>query len=108
MKKYPVILTVDAERDIEDIYDYIARKDTLDNANHVLDELEALILNLAQNPQRGAYPPELIRQGIKDYREVFFKPYRAIYEIVGNKVVVHLCVDGRRDMKALLERRLFR
>lgn len=108
MKKYQVVLTIDAEQDIDDIYYYIAKKDAIDNADHVLDELETLILNLDQNPERGIYPPELIRQGIKDYREVFFKPYRVIYEVTGNNVIVHMCVDGRRDIKTLLERRLFR
>lgn len=108
MKKYQLVITADAERDIADIYDYIARKDSVDNAEHVLVELETLIIHLDHNPERGVYPPELTRQGIKDYREVFFKPYRVIYEIAANKVIVHMCVDGRRDMTALLERRLLR
>lgn len=108
MKKYQVRLTSEAEKDIEDIYDYIAKKDTLQNAEHVLDKLQQLILALNETPERGHYPLELSRQGIKEFREVIFKPYRAIYEIAGNKVIVHLCVDGRRDMKTLLERRLFR
>jgi len=59
-------------------------------------------------PERGHYPPELSTQGIKDLKEVLLKPYRAIYEIIGSKVIVHLCVDGLRDMKTLLERRLIR
>jgi len=63
---------------------------------------------LDENPERGHFPAELSRQGIKDYREVLFKPYRVIYEIVGFKVIIHLCVDGRRDMKSLLERRILR
>lgn len=108
MKKYQVRLTSEAERDIEDIYDYIAKKDTPQNAENVLVELERIILALDQSPERGNYPPELDRQGIQEYREVMFKPYRAIYEISGNKVIVHLCVDGRRDIKSLLERRLLR
>ncbi len=108
MKKYQVILTAEAERDVFDIYDYIAKKDTLQNAEYVLDGLESLILSLEEVPERGHYPPELSVQGIKEFKEVIFKPYRAIYEIIGSKVIVHLCVDGRRDMKALLERRLIR
>ncbi len=108
MKKYQVILTSEAERDIVDIYDYITKKDTLQNAGYVLDSLESLILSLDEVPERGHYPPELSIQGIKEYKEVVFKPYRAIYEIIGSKVIVHLCVDGRRDMKTLLERRLIR
>jgi len=108
LKKYQVVLTTVAERDIVDIYDYIAKKDTLQNAEYVLDNLESLILSLEEVPERGHYPPELSIQGIKEFKEVIFKPYRAIYEITGNKVIVHLCVDGRRDMKTLLERRLIR
>ena len=108
MKKHQVIITFEAEKDILDIYDYIAKKDTLQNAEYVLDNLESLILSLEESPERGHYPPELSIQGIKEFKEIIFKPYRAIYEIIGSKVIVHLCVDGRRDMKALLERRLIR
>ena len=108
MKKYRVIITDEAEKDILDIYDYIAKKDTLQNAEYVLDNLESLILSLEKSPQRGHYPPELSIQGIKEFKEIIFKPYRAIYEITGSKVIFHLCVDGRRDMRTLLERRLFR
>ncbi len=108
MKKHQVIITSDAERDIIDIYDYITKKEILQNAEYVLDNLESLILSLKESPERGHYPPELSIQGIKEFKEIIFKPYRAIYEIIGSKVIVHLCVDGRRDMKTLLERRLIR
>lgn len=108
MKKYRINLTSEAEKDIEDIYDYIAKKDTLQNAQYVLDKLEQLILSLNEKPERGHYPPELSILGIKEFREVVFKPYRVIYEISAYKIIIHLCVDGRRDMKSLLERRLFR
>ncbi len=108
MKKYQVKLTSEAEQDIEYIYDYIAKKDTLQNAEYVLDNLESLILSLDENPERGHYPQELRIQGIKEFREVLLKPYRAIYEITGHTVIVHLCVDGRRDMVSLLEQRILR
>ena len=42
------------------------------------------------------------------YREVHFKPYRIIYEIVGRKVFIHCVLDGRRAVQELLERRLLR
>jgi len=44
--------------------------------------------------------------GILDYREVFFKSYRIIYPITGNAVHVMLIADERRNMLALLPRRL--
>jgi len=108
LKKYQIVLTPEAEKDIEDIYDYIVKNDSYDKAEYVLDQLEKLLAALNSNPERGHYPPELSRSGFKEFREILFKPYRAIYEILGNKVIVHLCVDGRRDMTTLLERRTFR
>lgn len=44
--------------------------------------------------------------GIRDYREIFFKPYRIIYRVIDAIVYVFLVADGRRDMQALLQRRL--
>ena len=108
MKRYQVRLTEELEADLIDQFEYIARKDSVVNAFHVLDELDNLILSLEHHPERGHYPPELYEYGVKDYREVFFKPYRVIYQVIGNHVVVLGCFDGRRDMQLLLERRLLR
>ncbi len=108
MTVYRIRITEEAERDLLDIFDYIARKDSLDNANHVLDTLEKLILSLDTNPKRGHTPPELEQQGIKGYKEVHFKPYRIIYEIIDNTAIIHACFDGRRDIQSLLQRRLLR
>jgi toxin ParE1/3/4 len=44
--------------------------------------------------------------GIREYREVFFKPYRIIYRVVEKNVYIFLIADGRRDMQTLLQRRL--
>lgn len=108
MKHYQARLTEETERDLVDLFEYIARKDSVDNAYYVLEKLDALILSLDQQPERGHYPPELNKRGVKDYREVHFKPYRFIYEIIRNHVVILACFDGRRDMQLLLERRLLR
>ena len=108
MKRYRVRLTREVEADLLDLFEYIARKDSVANAWHVLEELDKLILSLEQQPERGHYPPELYEHGVKDYREVLFKPYRIIYEVISNTVVVLGCFDGRRNMQLLLERRLLR
>lgn len=108
MKRYHVRLTDEVEYDLVDLFEYIARKDSIDNAWSVLEKLGTLILSLDQQPERGHYPPELVKRGVKDYRELHFKPYRVIYETIGNHVVILACFDGRRDMQLLLERRLLR
>jgi len=103
---YTVLLTDDAIRDLEDIDDYIAEHDSLQKADYVLEKIEGAILKLAQFPDRGVYPKELSILGIKEYREIFFKPYRIIYRVLGNDIYVYMIADGRRDMQALLGRRL--
>jgi toxin ParE1/3/4 len=61
---------------------------------------------LSEFPERGAYPKELVSLGIREYREIFFKPYRIIYRVIDKNIYVLLIVDGRRDMQTLLQRRL--
>lgn len=108
MKSYHVRLTREVEADLLDLFEYIAKKDSVANAYHVLEKLDELMLSLGQQPERGHYPSELSEHGIKDYREVLFKPYRIIYQVIKNHVVVLGCFDSRRDMQFLLERRLLR
>ncbi len=103
---HDVLLTEGAEHDLEEIHDYIVASDSKASANHVLDRLLAAIETLVQFPDRGAHPKELLTLGIRDYRETHFKPYRLIYRVTGHQVLIHLIVDGRRDIQALLARRL--
>lgn len=44
--------------------------------------------------------------GIKEYRQTAFKPYRVICRVMGNRVVIYLIIDGRRDMQSVLARRI--
>ena len=103
---FEVLLTEGAARDLEDIFDGIARRDDPGNATYVLDRIEAVFTGLSEFPERGVYPGELLELGIRKYREVFFKPFRIIYRVSDAKVFVLLVADGRRDMRALLQRRL--
>ena len=101
-----VLLTADTARDLEDLYQYIAVHDAPGKADHVLTNIEKVFGSLSESPERGVYPKELLALGIRDYREIFFKPYRVIYRVTGDVVHVLLIVDGRRDMQTLLQRRL--
>lgn len=103
---YQVLLTAGAEQDLEAIYDYIAEFDSVASADHVLDELMAVVDGLSRFPERGSYPKELVALGIKEYRQTAFKPYRVIHRVVDDRVIVYLIADGRRDMQAVLARRL--
>lgn len=106
MAHHEVLLTRDAERDLEEIFDYISEHHSPSAAKHVLDRVEKSIASLGKFPERGSFPKELLALGIRDYRQVFFKPYRLIYRTLDKRVYIYLIVDGRRDMQTLLARRL--
>ena len=101
-----VLLTEGAEQDIEAIYEHISESDCVANANYVLDALMNVVERLARFPERGTYPKKLAALGIKEYRQVLFKPYRVIYRVSESNVIIYLIADGRRDMQSVLACRL--
>ena len=103
---YKVSLTKDAERDLEEIYLYIAEHDSLASADHVLDRLVKATEALKSSPERGSFVNELRSLGISEYRQSFFKPYRLVCRVHSKQVVIYLVTEGRRDMGSLLARRL--
>jgi len=106
--KYSVHLIIDAENDLLEIYRHVARNDSIEKADRLRGNIEKVILGLEILPFRGHYPPELERIGILEFREVFFKPYRIIYQVMQSDVYVHGVLDGRRDLPDLLMERLLR
>jgi len=104
--KYTVVVDVGAERDLEEIVNYIAEHDSIDRAIDVGAKIENTIAGLAAFPNRGAHPKELVEYGNRDFREIYFKPYRILYRVVRSEVIVVLIADGRRNMHSLLDRRL--
>ena len=109
--RYKVLITPGAERDLEEITDHIAEHDSppkTDHADHVLNRPVEVIDGLSNSPERGSFAKELLSVGIKDFRQVFFKPYRIVYRVIESTLYVLVVADGRRDMQALLMRRLLR
>lgn len=106
MKRHPVLLTAGAERDLQAIHDYVAEADGAQAADRLLGRLLEAGAKLAENPDRGSHPRELLAIGIREYRQVHLQPYRLFYRVVDGRVVITLIVDGRRDMQAVLARRL--
>ena len=104
--RFEVLLTEDAARDLEELHDYIAEHDTLSKADYVLDRIAGVIESLSNFPECGVYPKELLALGIREYRQIYFKPYRVTYQVIGQRVYIYLIADGRRDMQTLLARRL--
>lgn len=103
---YPIRITSAAWRDLEEICTWISDNDSPERAARVLDRLMETAESIAKLPHRGTRPTELPAGLEAEYRQVYFKPYRVIYEVTRTEVVIHLIADGRRDLRSLLIRRL--
>jgi len=97
-----------AAKDILEIYDYVVEFDSEANADRLIAKIKSSIDTLSNFPERGSMPRDLLDIGIRDYRQIFFKPYRIIYRVSDKLVTVYGVLDGRRNLQTLLSRRLFR
>ena len=59
-------------------------------------------------PERGGYVPELLKQNIKDYRQLIESPWRIIYKIDKNTVNVLIIIDSRRNTQDILIEKLIK
>jgi len=108
VKRYRVRLICDAETDMKEIYAYIRQHDSLQSAAEIVDALQSACATLAQFPERGHVPRELAQIGTLHYQEIIHSPWRVVYQIDGNDVLIHAILDGRRDVQNLLSHRLTR
>ena len=105
---FTVYFTKGAKADLFETYNYIKGKEYPLNAERLLSELKNACNSLSEMPARGHIPEELERVGVFDYREIHIKVYRILYQIIGPDVYIHCILDGRRDIKEILERRILR
>lgn len=103
---FEVLLSEPALADLFSINDYYLLNVSDKIAAEIIDSLEEAVNSLGDFPERGSFPKELLALGIKQYRQLIVKPYRIIYEVLVDRVIIHAVLDGRRDMETLLIRRL--
>jgi toxin ParE1/3/4 len=105
-RRFEVLLTAGAERDLQDIHEAVLERSGEHRANSLLEDLVNQTDALAAHPERGAHPKELLALGIKEYRQVTVHTYRAIFRVMDARVIIVLIADGRRDMRSILAKRL--
>ncbi|MBV1913981.1 MAG: type II toxin-antitoxin system RelE/ParE family toxin [Pseudomonadales bacterium] len=103
-----VELSRSALNDLFEIDDYYFQQVNDNIASNIIDELEAAVLSLAEFPEKGHAPRELIDIGMPEIKELISSNYRIIYEVVNKIVYVHAILDSRRDVQTLLQKRLLK
>jgi len=107
MAEREVRWTRTAQRDLNAIVSDIA-EDGADNALAVPDRLQRRAETLSDNAERGRVLPELRVVDVYQYRELIERPWRLIYRIEPDAVLIMAVLDRRRDLHSVLLERLVR
>lgn len=99
--------TESAARDLEEIARWISQ-DEPGAARRVLYKLRDRANSLRLVPERGRVVPELARMGVRRWRELLSGPYRIVYRVEEERVLVLAVFDARRDIEDELLERLIR
>jgi plasmid stabilization system protein ParE len=83
-------------------------QDSPSAAAALVERVDHAVRRLSEQPRSGRVVPELERQGIKRYREVVLSPWRLFYRYEQETVFILALIDGRRDVRDVLLRRLTR
>jgi len=102
---YTVNVSKNARNDLKEIIKYISKNNPM-NALKVLKKIEDRMNTLKIFPERGGYIPELLKNNIKDYRQLIESPWRIIYRIDNKIVNILLIIDSRRNTQDLLVEKL--
>jgi addiction module RelE/StbE family toxin len=106
-KKYSVNINKTAKNDLREIIKYISNNNPM-YALNILEKIENRINSLNRFPERGGYVPELLKNNIKDYRQLIESPWRIIYRIDNDIVNVLLIIDSRRNAQDILVEKLIK
>ena len=107
MKRLPVRWTTPAYADLFEIPELVAA-DRPDAARRLGREVLTQSKTLSHNALRGRIVPEILQQGIAEYREILVSRYRLIYRLHPEAVQIAAVVDASRDVGEVLFRRLLR
>jgi len=107
IKKFTVNVNKTAKNDLREIIKFISKNNPMNGLN-ILKRIEERMNTLNHFPERGGYVPELLKNNIKDYRQLIESPWRIIYKIDNNIVNVLLIIDSRRNTQDILVERLIK
>ncbi|MDI1254093.1 type II toxin-antitoxin system RelE/ParE family toxin [Thermomonas sp.] len=101
-----VVILQGAEADLRDLRHYLRRSFGAAAWQNSYRAIKRAVECIPTHPQAGKLPDELTALNLVQYGQVLAGMNRIIYEIRGETAYVHIVCDVRRDLQALLLRRL--
>jgi toxin ParE1/3/4 len=105
--KYKVIVPPSVKKDLRDIVEYYFEVNQ-SYSKKIFSKLISRISELEEFPEKGRVVPELRDHNIETYKELIEEPYRIIYRILKDEVLLVSVIDGRRNVEEILIRKLQR
>ncbi len=103
-----VVILHSAELDLFELKDYVLKNFGATTWRASYRKIHNAVTRLKKFPQKGHVPEELALLNIAQYRQVIAGMNRIIYEIRGQTLYIHVMCDTRKEMRALLTRRILR
>lgn len=102
MAQSRIVLSLDAERDLDSLFDWIAEDSGVDRAEAILRRIDETLQLLAGMPRVGRIRSDLDGEP----RTFAVWPWIIVYEPLstGQGIVVWRVVDGRRDLPRHIRR----
>ncbi|HEY1607639.1 MAG TPA: type II toxin-antitoxin system RelE/ParE family toxin [Paraburkholderia sp.] len=93
---------------IDELRSYIVRAFGWETWRQTSSQIQDAIQQIRRFPESGHLPAELDGFLEDGFRQVLSGKNRVIYQTRGDTVFIHLVVDSRRDLPALLQRIVLR
>jgi toxin ParE1/3/4 len=108
VSRWTLVYSDGARSDLLAIADDIADQHSEANAEFAITSIERRIRTLERFPERGRVVPELHWHGITTVREVFARPWRILYQLGDDEVLVMAGYHERRRLDDVLLERFLR
>ena len=102
---FTVVWSKSAVQDLTNIIQYIA-EDSPSSARTIAVKIKKAVSELYHSPHRGRHVPELQDQGISLYRELVIPPWRVMYRVSEQKVLVLAVIDSRQNVEDILLKKM--
>jgi plasmid stabilization system protein ParE len=103
-----IVFLRSAEHDLEELKSYIVKNFGARTWRVSYRKIQEAISTIQAFPLNGKIPEELENLNLPQYRQVISGMNRIVYEVRQQTIYIHFVCDTRKDMNALLAKRLLR
>jgi len=106
-KRFKVVVPPSVKKDLREIVEYYYEVNQ-SYSRKLFSKIVERISELEGFPEKGRVVPELRDHNISAYKELIEDPYRIIYKVLADEVLLVSIIDGRRNVEEILIKKLQR